>query len=192
MEKTKPACNVLLTTCSNCEKHEDLLFVTDMTSLEVALTMWEAAKDFPNKSLIMMDERTMHGQEPTRAVTAAMLASNVIFGCTKFSLMHSEARRQAVQNGARFVNMVDYNMKMLDEGGLLTDFETQGKLADKVAGVLEGNSIQITSTSGTNLTASISKRPACPQYARSLQSGTSSSPPDIECEIGRASCRERV
>jgi leucyl aminopeptidase (aminopeptidase T) len=183
MGNPKQACRVLLTTCSNCQKHENILFVTDMTSLEVALTMWKAAKDFPNKSMIMMGERTMHGQEPTAAVSSAMMASDIIFGCTKFSLMHSEARRQAVKSGARFVNMVDYNMSMLDDGGLMTDFYKQGVLADKIAADLVGDYIRITSLSGTDLTARISKRPACPQYARSLQKGTSSSPPDIECAI---------
>jgi leucyl aminopeptidase (aminopeptidase T) len=178
------ACAVLLTTCSNSQKDENILFVTDDTSLEVARVMWSAAKDYKYKSIVTMSDRTMHGQEPTKIVAAAMVSADVIFGITKFSLFHTEARRKAVANGGRFVNMVDYTISMLEKGGLYVDFIAQGKVADKVAEQIVGETIRITTATGTNITAKITGRPAVPQYARSLEKGTSSSPPDIECAVG--------
>lgn len=177
------ACDVLLTTCSNSRKDENILLITDDTSYEVARAMWDAAKDYVNKSIVMMNERTMHGQEPTEIVAAAMASADVIFGITKFSLMHSDARRNAVAKGARFVNMVDYNVSMLEKGGLYADFVAQGKIADKVAENLIGDVIRITTSNGTDITAKITGRPAVPQYARSIEKGASSSPPDIECAV---------
>jgi 2,5-dihydroxypyridine 5,6-dioxygenase len=178
------ACRVLLTTCSNSGKDENILFVTDDTSLEVARVMWDSAKDYKNKSIVVMNDRTMHGQEPTSIVAAAMKSADVIFGITKFSLFHSEARRNAVANGSRFVNMVDYRVSMLEKGGLYTDFIAQGKVADNVAKVIVGDEIRITTSKGTDITAKTTGRPAVPQYARSLEKGQSSSPPDIECAVG--------
>ena len=184
MNNKYAACNVLLTTCSNCQIDENILFVTDNTSFEVARAMWDTAEEHKNKNMVMMCERTMHGQEPTKAVAAAMAAADVIFGVTKFSLFHTEARRNAVAKGARFVNMVDYSVSMLEKGGLYTDFIAQGKVVDKVAEKIVGDVIKITTANGTNMTAKITGRPSVPQYARSLGKGTSSSPPDIECAVG--------
>ena len=178
------ACKVLLTTCSNSQKDEKIVFVTDPTSFEVAKAMWDAAEDYPLKSIVMMDERTMHGQDPNDVISVAMKEADVIFGITKFSLFHSKARSNAVQNGARFINMVDYNVDMLKKGGLYVDFEEQGKVCSKVAELIVGDEIRIKTEKGTDFVAKINGRPAVPQYARSLVKGSSSSPPDIECAIG--------
>jgi 2,5-dihydroxypyridine 5,6-dioxygenase len=184
MDNKYEACNVLLTTCSNSGKAENILFVTDDASFEVAGAMWEAAGDYPNKSIIRMSDRAMHGQEPPQIVATAMAGADVIFGVTKFSLFHTAARRNAVANGARFVNMVDYNLRMLQSGGLYANFIAQGKVVEQVAQKMGGDVIRITTSKGTDVTSQISGRPAVPQYARSLERGKSSSPPDIECAIG--------
>ena len=180
--KTYKAAEVLLTTCSNCQKQEHILFVTDPTSYNVAKIMWDATADYPNKSMIMMDERNMHGEDPNKVVYSAMARADVIFGCTKFSLFHTEARRNAVSNGARFVNMVDYDVSMMEKGGLYCDFVKLGEVCTKVSKKFEGGKVcRITTESGSDFTCSIENRPPTPQYARSLDKGTSSSPPDIEC-----------
>ena len=184
MSRRYAACNVLMTTCSNCGKEENILFVTDDTSCEIANAMWEAAVEFRNKSIVKMTDRTMHGAEPTRIVAVAMANADVIFGITKLSMFHTGARRLAVTNGARFVNMADYDIGMLESGGLYADFITQGKAVNRVAERIVGEVIKITTPKGTDITSRISGRPAVPQYARSLEKGKSSSPPDIECAIG--------
>ena len=180
----KKACEILLTTCSASKPNEKLLFVTDPTSFPVAQEMWNNSEAFPNRSLVMMTERTMHGKEPADVVAAAMAEADVIFGITKFSLFHTAARRNAVAKGARFVNMVDYQLSMLEDGGLFVDFEAQGEVCRKLAEHFIGDDIRITAPGGTDLAASISGRKNVPQFGRSLKPGDSTSPPDIEC----ASC----
>lgn len=180
--KARTAAEVLLTTCSNCKPEEKLLFVTDPTSFAVAKKMWDATGNYPNRTLIMMNERTMHGQDPASNVAAAMRESDVIFGCTKFSLFHSQARRDAVANGARFVNMADYRPEMMEQGGLYGDFEAMGNVCRHVAQLLTGrHTCHITTKRGTDLTCSIEGRAPYPQFGRSLDAGVSSSPPDVEC-----------
>lgn len=180
----KNAAEILLTTCTAAQKDEKILFVCDDTGAEVADIMWCHSTDFPNRAMVRMTDRRMHGAEPPDTVAAAMLQADVIFGITKFSLFHTAARRNAVANGARFANMADYGKEMFYEGGLFVDFEKQGALMDRFSDILEGDSIRITTALGTDITASIKGRKAIRQYGRSLVPGAASSPPDIETAIG--------
>ena len=156
--KNNPAAKVLLTTCSACKPEENILFVTDPTSYEIAKIMWDATEEFPNRTLVLMDERIMHGEDPTDCVAAAMQAADVIFGCTKFSLFHSKARKNAVANGARFVNMADYSIDMMYSGGLYADFAEARAVCARIAAVEEGNrKLEITCENGSHFTCSKSK-----------------------------------
>ncbi|WP_304507602.1 aminopeptidase [Anaerotignum sp.] len=182
MKDLPKAANILLTTCSECKKDEKILFVTDPTSYEVARLVYDAAKDFPNKSLIMMDERNMHGENSTDLVAAAMLEADVIFGATKFSLFHSNARKAAVAKGARFVNMADYSIGMMHAGGLYANFAEAREVCSRIADIeQDAKTVTITSEKGSHFTCSVEGRNPVPQYARSIEKGTSSSPPDVEC-----------
>lgn len=183
-KKIYKACETLLNVCAKCKKDEKILIVTDPDRLFIAQALWDAAADYPNKSLIMMPTQTMHGQEPTALVAAAMLEADVIFRPTTFSISSTEAKRNACAKGARDLNCSDYDMRMLESGGLYADFEAIGPLMDKVAVLMEGSDVTITAPIGTNIKASIKGRKSLPQYGRSLVPGQSSSPPDIECAIG--------
>lgn len=158
--------------------------MTDDTSAAVAQAMWDASPDYPDRAMIRMADRRMHGAEPPAAAAAAMAAADVIFGATRFSLYHSQARRDAVARGARFVNMADYRIGMLSSGGLFADFAAQGARMDRFAEAAEGRTIRVVTAAGTDLTASIEGRKAVRQYGRSLRPGSSSSPPDIEAALG--------
>lgn len=181
MEK-RSAAQILLTTCSECQKDENILIVTDQESYPIAKIMWDAIADYPNRTMVMMSARTMHGQQPPECVASAMAVADVIFGCTRFSLFHSQARKDAVARGARFVNMVDYNPEMMEQGALFCDFEAAGKVCANVAETLRGKkACRITTARGTDFVCSIEGRDPFPQFGRSLKKGASSSPPDIEC-----------
>ena len=183
-EKLLAAAKVLLEICGACQKDENILFVTDNTSQAIADVMWEAAEDYPNKSISLMTDRIMHGDEPPKTVAAAMANADVIFGITKFSMFHTSARRNAVANGARFINMADYNLDMMENGGLQENFLERGEQLRKISSRIEGDTITIKSAAGTNLVCKITGKKAVPQYGRSLERGSSSSPPDIEWAIG--------
>lgn len=180
----KSAAEILLTTCTDAKPDEKILLVTDDTSAQIADIMWRAAAGFENRAIARMADRSMHGEEPPATVAAAMAAADVIFGITKFSLFHTDARRSAVKAGARFANMADYGVEMMERGGLFADFERQGALMNRVSDLIEGESIRITTEKGTDITASIKGRRTLRQFGRSLVSGASSSPPNIETALG--------
>ncbi|AIF54083.1 aminopeptidase [Pelosinus sp. UFO1] len=185
MEKQEyNACETLIHVCAKCKKDEKILIVTDPDSLHIAQALWKAAAEFPNRSLIMMPTQTMHGQEPTALVVAAMLEADVIFRPTKFSISSTEAKRNACKNGARDLNCSDYDERMLKSGGLYVDFEAQEENVTKMSKLIEGDDVVITSPAGTYFTANITDRKSFPQYGRSVVAGQTSSPPDIECAIG--------
>jgi leucyl aminopeptidase (aminopeptidase T) len=183
-KKIYPACATLLEVCAKCKKDEKILIVTDPDSLHIAQALWDAAADYPNRSMVMMPTQTMHGQEPTDLVAAAMMEADVIFRPTTFSISSTEAKRNACANGARDLNCSDYDMRMLESGGLYADFEAMDPVMDKVAKVFQGSDVEITTPLGTRITANIAGRVNLPQYGRSIVPGQSSSPPDIECAIG--------
>ncbi|MCI8505595.1 MAG: hypothetical protein HFI67_05335 [Lachnospiraceae bacterium] len=184
-KKVYEACRRLLTVCSHCQKEENILIVTDEESFDMGMAMWDAAEEFPNRTLALMTPRKMHGEEPTDLVAAAMLKADVIFRATTFSLSHSKARENACVAGARDLNCCDYDYNMLESGGLYTDFEANRKYVDAIAKGFEGgDKVHITSALGTDYYCSIKGHKIFPQYGMSLNPGQTSSPPDIECATG--------
>lgn len=176
------AAKVLLEICGECKKDEKILIITDPESVGTALPFFEAAKDYPNRNLLMIEKTGLHGANPNPQACDAMMNADIIFGCTKFSLFHAPARRAAAEKGTRFVNMVDYNMKMMQSGGLFADFYKLGDICLKIGAVLDGkDKCRITTKLGTDITCSIKDRKPNPQIGRSPQKGMASSPPDVEC-----------
>lgn len=184
-KKIYEACRRLLTVCAKAQKDENILIVTDDQRMDIGMALWDAAKDYPNKTLVLMEARKMHGEEPTDLVAAAMLKADVIFRTTTFSLSHSHARRNACANGARDLNCCDYDFNMLEKGGLYTDFENDKKYVDQIAkGFKGGDQVHITSDLGTDYYCSIKGHKVFPQYSMVRNPGETCSPPDIECASG--------
>ncbi len=139
-KKIYEACRRLLTICADCKPEEDILIVTDTDSLEIGMALWDAAEEFPNKTMVMMEPR-------------------------KFSLSHSHARRDACAAGARDLNCCDYSIEMLERGGLYTDFEADRKYVDQMLkSMKDGDQIHITTEAGTDYYASIKGHKLFPQY----------------------------
>ena len=195
-KKIYESCRRLLTVCANAKPEENILIVTDEDCYEMGKAIWDAAEDYPNKTLVMMETRKMHGEEPTDLVAAAMLKADVIFRATKFSLSHSHARRDACAAGARDLNCCDYDFGMLESGGLYNDFLGESKrLVDQIAkgfagdnkdcpGYAAADQVHVTSPLGTDYYCSIKGHKIFAQYGIVRNPGETCSPPDVECAVG--------
>ncbi len=193
-KKVYEAARRLLTMCSHCKPEEKILIVTDEQCMDIGLAIYDAAEEFPNKSLILMPTRNMHGEEPTDLVAAAMMEADVIFRATYFSLSHSHARRNACENGARDLNCCDYDFNMLESGGLYNDFEgisktycdqiAKGFAAGRTDGYAGGDIAHVTTKLGTDYWCSIKGHKIFAQYAMVNEPGKTCSPPDVECAVG--------
>lgn len=177
-------CEVLLYTCAGAQQGDKVLVITDESSKEIGELMYNCASDFTDTTLILMRDRSTHGAAPTEAVSAAMAASDIIFSATKFSLYNTPARINACKAGARFVNMADYSIRMLEEGCLFVDFAEARSLVDATAEKIVGQHCTLTTPAGTRLTASISGRKAVNGYGLANKPGMAASPPDIETAVG--------
>lgn len=177
-------CRVLLKTCADVKKDEKILIITDDTSEYIAREFYKYAKEYADTTMVLMADRETHGSSPTDPITQAMLAVDVIFAVTKFSIYNSTARINACKNGARFVNMADYSLDMLKKGPLFVDFEAQSVVVDDLTSRLVGEDIVIISPAGTDFKAKINGMETDTGLGRSLEKGEASSPPDIECAVG--------
>ncbi len=185
-EKARRGCEILLHTCGEVKKGERVLVITDHTSKKIGEAMYACAAEFTDAVLVCMPDRTAHGEAPAAAVSAAMRESDVVFSATTFSLYNSEARIAACGAGARFVNMADYSMEMLEEGCLFTDWDEVRRIVDDLKGRIVGKELSITTPAGTDFHTSIEGRHADTGYGVSREKGEASSPPDAECAVGPA------
>lgn len=185
-QRALKGCEVLLFTCAGARKGEKVLVITDDSSKEVGELMYGYASGFTETTLVRMGDRNTHGAPPTEAVRAAMVASDIIFGATKFSLSNTPARINACKAGTRWVNMADYSMSMLEAGGLFTDFAKTRALVDSTGARIVGERCNITTPAGTKFTTSIAGRKALNNYGIADQAGMAASPPDIETAVGPA------
>lgn len=179
-------CKVLFEVCAEAKPGEKILVLTDDQSLEIGMTMYQYAKQFYDATLVCMKPRLTHGDAATACIEEAMQAADVIFGATTFSVYNTAARISACEKGARFVNMSDYSMRMLEQGCLFVDFAGLKPKLDRLAENIVGKEMTITTPAGTSLHSSIEGRHADIGYGRSTQPGESSSPPNVECAVGPA------
>ncbi|WP_317855296.1 hypothetical protein [Chakrabartyella piscis] len=178
-------CAVLVHTCAQVKPHERITIVTDDVSKAIAEEMFAyASKEFEDVTMVCMKTRSNHAVEPTAGVAAAMARADVIFSVTAFSLYSTQARMDACAAGARFVNMADYSMSMLEEGCLFIDFAELTKMVDDVSDRLVGDVCTLTSPAGTNFKCSVAGRNPLRGHGFITKAGSAGSPPDFEAAIG--------
>lgn len=165
---------------------EKALIVCDTMNLDFAKVLAYAVKSVGAEySVCIMEPRSTHGENPTEAISKAMLGADVIFAPTKFSLSHSQARIAANEKGARFISMPDYTADMLKKGGALdADFleiyKRVMKLKDKLT---EAENIHITTKNGTDIRICAKGRVGNEVSGVCRTSGTWGSPPNIEVNV---------
>ncbi len=175
---------MLLFTCAGAQPGEKVLVITDDASFAIGEIMYACAGEHNDTTLVRMKPRTTHGSAPTAAVAAAMQSADIIFSATTFSLYNTSARIEACRAGARFVNMADYSVRMLEEGCLFVDFAKTRALVEDTAARITGSACTLTTSAGTSLTADIQGRKAVSGFGVADKPGMAASPPDIETAVG--------
>ena len=98
----KEGCKIVLNDCLDIKEEENVLIVTDDSKLEIGKALYEEANKICKEALILvMKPREVNGQEPPAVVAKAMELADVVICPTKTSLTHTNARINAVNNGAR-------------------------------------------------------------------------------------------
>lgn len=164
---------------------ERALIVCDTENISIAKVLAYAVKSVGAEySICIMEPRSTHGEDPTEAISKAMLGADVIFAPTKFSLSHSNARIKANENGARFISMPDYTEDMMKGGALDADFLGIYEKVQKLRDILtNANLIHITTKAGTDITIHAEGRVGNGVSGVCRTCGTWGSPPNIEVNV---------
>lgn len=163
---------------------ETVLVVTDNTKEPIGRALYLAAKDLGAEAMLMeMLERSVSGEEPPAPVAAAMAAADVIVCPTAKSLTHTNARIQAVKNGARMATMPGITEGMFQQGAITADYDQVGKLVARLTQMLDQASQARICKDGHQLTLDLRGRKGVPSPGVYREPGTSGNLPSGEAYI---------
>lgn len=186
MERTvEKGCDQLVTVCADLKRGEKALIVSDPSTQALGDKLSSAAarvtSHVVHKIAPLAD---MHGKEPPAEIASAMKKADVIFGITKMSMAHTQARHAATSGGSRYLSLPDYTADLLKRKALYVDFRKITPIADHLAAILTaGKKVNITTPLGTNLTLNISGRKGNSAPGWCYAKGSLSSPPDAEANV---------
>lgn len=153
----------VLSSCLAVKKGEEVLIVTDNTRKEIGEALYEAAGNLGCERLLMvMNERELSGQEPPKAVAAAMKSADVVIAPTAQSLTHTNARIEAAKAGTRVATMPGITEEMFSQGAMTADFSKVEKLTAVVTEMLSKASVAKIEKDGHVLTININGRDGVP------------------------------
>jgi leucyl aminopeptidase (aminopeptidase T) len=151
----------LIRTCADVKPHEKVLIVTDPERRRVADALAVAAHEAGTRPVVIsMMPNKLDGEEPHELARSAMLEADVIFAPVTRSISHSQAVKNALGAGARFLSLAKFDDRQLFVGGINADFDKEKPRCDAIAELFgQASRLHLTSPGGTNLTADISGRP---------------------------------
>lgn len=134
---SKSGYEVAIKDCMAVKKHETVLILTDDNKMEIGNKLYEVAKEYAKEAVLMvMEPRKVSGEEPPEVVAEAMKNFDVIICPTSTSITHTNAKINAVKNGARLASMPGITEDMFEEGGITADYDEVEKLTLKFTELL--------------------------------------------------------
>lgn len=163
MENLVKIAEDVLTSCLAVKTGEEVLIITDDSRKEIGEAIYEAAGNLGCEKLLMvMKEREVSGQEPPKAIAAAMKAADVVIVPTAQSLTHTNARIEAAKAGTRVATMPGITKEMFSRGAMTADYNEVEKLTAKVTEMLTRASRARIEKDGYVLNINISGRNGVP------------------------------
>lgn len=137
MEELIKTAEGILQSCLAVKNGEEVFVITDDSRREIGEAIYEAAKNLGCEGqLLIMKERELSGEEPPKAVAAAMKAADVAIIPTAKSLTHTNARIEAAKNGTRVATMPGITKEMFRAGAMTADYGEVEKLTAVVTEML--------------------------------------------------------
>jgi len=154
--------------CAGIKPGENVVIACDTNKMRLAEALAAAAYAVGGIPTIAAFPPTgAHSAQVPEPVVGACARSDVFFLPTTWSMTHTDARIEAIKNGARGTTMCEVTEDCICTGGILADYEENDRLGRKLGAVIaKGKTIRMTSTAGTDLTGEITERPV--QYETGL------------------------
>ncbi len=163
-----PGAMKAMTQCAAVQPGENVVIACDTNKMRLAEALAAAAYAVGGMPTIVTFPPTgAHGAQVPAPVVGACARSDVFFLPTSWSMTHTDARIEAMQNGARGSTMCEVTEDCLCTGGIEGDYEENDRVGRRLGAVLaSGETIRMVSPAGTDLTARIAGRPV--QYETGL------------------------
>ncbi len=178
--------NLMINQVLKVKKGESVLILTDTDcprSITQALA-YSAKSAGAEVTIQIMDILDIGGQEPPKAVAAAMSASQIVINQSTRSITHTSATREAIKNGVRVGNLRSFTEDMMVNGGIRADYYQVKKISENLAARLsDTDTIRMTTPEGTDLQMSAKGRKAIAQTGFITKVGELSGLPDGEATL---------
>ncbi len=150
------ASDIAVSQCMNLKQSESVLIITDEFSRTIAYALYESSKKITEKILLVeIPQMKTNGEEPPKEVSELMLKYDVIFCPTSKSLTHTDARRNASQNGSRVATLPGVTEEIMIRC-MNADYNRIYERTFKLCKLMEQtSSIRVTSKLGTDITMPI-------------------------------------
>jgi len=154
--------------CAGAKPGENVVISTDTNKLRIAEALAAAAHAVGAvPTIVMITPTGAHGAQLPAPVVAACREADIFFLPSTFSQTHTDARIQAIQNGARGATMCEVTEDALCVGGILADFEACDRLGHHLGGLIDrAAEMRVTTESGTDFRGVVRGRPM--QYETGL------------------------
>lgn len=153
------AAEAVVKTCLNVKPGETFLVITDTEKEAIGKAIFEAGLDAGAEALVaVMKPRARHGEEPPKPVAEMWAHVDAFVAPTKFSLTHTQARKNATTAGARGATMPGITEEMfLETMGI--DYGKVKEYCEKLNRAFHGAKVvRVRSPLGTDIVASIEGR----------------------------------
>lgn len=159
-EKLLASAKTVTRTCMDIRRNENVLIICDPTTSEIGAALHQAALSLSDRVLLMMMPKGKHhGDEPPTPVSNLMRQQNVIIAPTKYSITHTKAARNALNERARIATMPGINNSLFTEGGITANFEKiKAEIAEKAVALRRKRFISVRHPNGTDLSFEVGWR----------------------------------
>lgn len=160
VEQLKISARMVIKTCMDVRRGENVLIVCDPTTGDIGQALHEAANERSDRVLlIVMPKARHHGEEPPSPVAHLMRQQQVVIAPTRYSLTHTRAIRQSLREGSRVATMPGMTNEMFSRGGMSADFSLiKQRISDLGPYFRRRRIVKVTSEQGTNVTFEVNWR----------------------------------
>ena len=184
MENLVKIAEGVLVSCLAVKPGEEVLIVTDDSRKAIGEALYQAAGNLGcEKILMVMGEREVSGQEPPKAVAAAMKEADVVIAPTAQSLTHTNARIEAAKAGTRVATMPGITEEMFSRGAMTADYTAVEKLTETITEMMTKASSARIEKDGKVLTINLNGRDGVPSPGVYREAGKCGNLPSGEAYI---------
>lgn len=180
----KSGYRIVVEDCMAVKENETVLILTDDKKIEIGNQLYEEAKELAKEAVLMvMKPRKVSGEEPPKEVAEAMKNFDVIICPTSTSITHTNAKINAVKNGARLASMPGITEEMFSAGAITADYKLVEELTLKFTEMLTKAKSARVIKEGHSLEMSLEGRNGVPSTGVYKNPGQSGNLPSGEAYI---------